>query len=301
MAVMDRVRRGEHDLSGLDGGVLTVVEAALHPEPAQRPNLRTVIESLEGRHTRERILPRDAPKEGYYAGLAGEASTLAFEAPTRAETAPPMAPLHEPYQMPPPPPPARVPVSERLRRLTLGLGLLAVVTAGAVAAPYVTAVLVAAGAGVLRWFSVIGSSASARRQTRGPKWYDGLVTTLTTPVDLVASVPGTVMLLCIAGSLAASCAAVCLAAGVPAQQGLAAVGAMLGLSIWFAPGGRRVRSSLQRIGLPVARVPWYWVIGLVCLGAVTAGLLWNVLDSGTSWPPSGGAPWRQGTWLGRHV
>jgi hypothetical protein len=298
MAVMDRVRRGEHDLSGLDNGVLALVEAALDPEPERRPNLRTLVESLGGSPTRERVLTSEPPPVSYYSGLAGlEGSTVAFEAPTR----PSMAPSHEPYQTPPPPPPARVPVGERLRRWTLGLALLAVVVAGVVAAPYVTGVIVAGGAALLRWFSVIGSSASSRRQIRGPKWYDGVVTTVTTPVDLVASIPGTVLLLSTAGLLVASTALVCLAADVPPEQGLAGLGALLGLTVWFAPGGRRVRSPLQRIGFPVAQVPWFWVIGLVCLGAATAGLLWNALDAGTSWSPADGAPWRPGTWLGRHI
>jgi hypothetical protein len=301
MAVMDRVRRGEHDLSGLDNGVLALVEAALDPEPGRRPNLRTLIESLGGSPTRERVLTAGAPTADYYAGLAGlGGNTVAFESPTRIQ-APSMAPSHEPYQAPPPPPPVRVPVGERLRRWTLGLALLAVVTAGVVSAPYVTAVIVAGSAAVLRWFSVIGSSASARRQLRGPKWYDGLVTTVTTPVDLVASIPGTLLLLCTSGLLVASAALVCLAADLPQKEGLAGLGALFGLTVWIAPGGRRVRSPLKRVGFPLARAPWFWVLSLVCLGVAAAGLLWNVLDAGTSWSPAGGAPWRPGTWLGRHV
>ena len=299
MAVMDRVRRGEHDLSGLDSGVLPLVVAALDPEPARRPSLSALIESLDSDATRVRPIEPEAATTDYYSGLAGlEGSTLALE----AEARPSMPPSHEPYETPPPPPPpARVPVGERLRRWTLGLALLAVVTAAVVAAPYVTAVVVAAGAAVLRWFSVVGSSASARRQIRGPKWYDGVVTTASTPVDLVASIPGTVLLLSTSGLLVASAAMVCLAADVPTEQGLAGLGVLFGLTVWFAPGGRRVRSPLQRVGMPLARAPWFWVIGLVCLLAATAALLWNVQDAGTSWSPADGAPWRPGTWLGRHV
>lgn len=298
MAVMDRVRRGEHDLRGLDTGVLALVVAALDPEPGRRPRLRTLLEALDGDATRVRQVEPDAPATDYYSGLAAlEGSTVAFETPPK----PAMAASHEPFQTPPPPPPVRVPVGERLRRWTLGLALLGAVTAGVVAAPYLTAVVVAAGAAVLRWFSVAGSSRLARRQMRGPKWYDGLVTTVSTPVDLVASIPGTVLLLATSGLLVASAAMVCLAADVPAQQGLAGLGVLFGLSVWFAPGGRRVRSPLQRVGIPVARAPWFWAIGAVCLVAVSAGLLWYVQEAGTSWSPADGAPWRPGTWLGRHL
>ncbi len=46
MAIMDRVRRGEHDLSGLPVGVLPTVLAALAPEPADRPDVPTLLAEL---------------------------------------------------------------------------------------------------------------------------------------------------------------------------------------------------------------------------------------------------------------
>ena len=39
MAIMDRVRRGDHDLAGLPEALREVVEAALDPDPARRPTL----------------------------------------------------------------------------------------------------------------------------------------------------------------------------------------------------------------------------------------------------------------------
>ena len=39
MAIMDRVRRGEHDLSGVPDDLRDLLHAALSPEPAQRPTL----------------------------------------------------------------------------------------------------------------------------------------------------------------------------------------------------------------------------------------------------------------------
>ncbi|CAM3404127.1 non-specific serine/threonine protein kinase [Nocardioides dubius] len=46
MAVMDRVRRGDHDLSGLDPAIGPLLRAALAPEPAARPTLKQVREAL---------------------------------------------------------------------------------------------------------------------------------------------------------------------------------------------------------------------------------------------------------------
>jgi hypothetical protein len=299
VAVMDRVRRGEHDLTGLDEGVAAQVVAALDPEPARRPDLRALIESLGDDATRVRPLRAEAPAVSYYSSLAGlEEGTAPLETAVGAT----MAPSSEPYQAPPPPlAPIRVSIGERLRRWTLGLALLAGVVAGVVAAPYVTVVAVAGLAALLRWLSVAGSSVSARRQLRGPKWYDGLLTALSAPVDLVASIPGTLLLLSTTGLLVASAAVVCLLADAPMVEGLAGLGALLGLTVWFAPGGRRVRSPLQRLGFPLARSPLSWMIAMVCLGAAVAGLLWAAQGAGTSWAPADGAPWSPGTWLGRHL
>jgi hypothetical protein len=43
---MDRVRRGEHDLSGVPAEMLPVVEAALSPDPASRPSLPSLLADL---------------------------------------------------------------------------------------------------------------------------------------------------------------------------------------------------------------------------------------------------------------
>ena len=57
-AVMDRVRRGEHDLSGLTGDLARVVAAALDPEPANRPELWEVLDWLRPQTTRvRRVVP----------------------------------------------------------------------------------------------------------------------------------------------------------------------------------------------------------------------------------------------------
>ncbi|RYB96185.1 serine/threonine protein kinase [Nocardioides glacieisoli] len=56
VAIMDRVRRGEHDLSGLDPVVLELVEDALAPDAEDRPSLDEVrdwLEELAGGEPRE--------------------------------------------------------------------------------------------------------------------------------------------------------------------------------------------------------------------------------------------------------
>ena len=43
MAIMDRARRGEHDLSGLSGPLAGVLDAALDPDPLARPLLAEIL------------------------------------------------------------------------------------------------------------------------------------------------------------------------------------------------------------------------------------------------------------------
>src|SRR4051812_40046009 len=48
MAIMDRVRRGEHDLDGLPGDVRLLVAMALDPDPARRPTVPELVGRLAG-------------------------------------------------------------------------------------------------------------------------------------------------------------------------------------------------------------------------------------------------------------
>ena len=86
VAVMDRVRRGEHDLIGLDPDVLELVEEALAPEPADRPTLEEVrdwLEDLGSPEPDEREERAAAPVTlPYVAGIRQD-----LEAPTRVGTA----------------------------------------------------------------------------------------------------------------------------------------------------------------------------------------------------------------------
>src|SRR6185295_10607579 len=48
MAIMDRVRRGEHDLSGLPDDLIPLVAAALDPDASRRPTLAEIRARLVG-------------------------------------------------------------------------------------------------------------------------------------------------------------------------------------------------------------------------------------------------------------
>ncbi|MCF6377078.1 protein kinase [Nocardioides KLBMP 9356] len=86
VAIMDRVRRGEHDLSGLDPLVLELVEEALAPDAEDRPSLDEVRDWLEDLAGDEPAEPRQTsvPHPVTLPYVAGVRQDL--EAPTAVGT-----------------------------------------------------------------------------------------------------------------------------------------------------------------------------------------------------------------------
>ncbi|WP_181407650.1 serine/threonine-protein kinase [Nocardioides sambongensis] len=71
MAIMDRARRGEHDLSGIDRPLADVLDAALSPDPLERPLLEELLAWLRPLSTRPSD-PRVPPPGGGVLGGVGE-------------------------------------------------------------------------------------------------------------------------------------------------------------------------------------------------------------------------------------
>lgn len=316
VAVMDRVRRGEHDLSGLDPELAPWIAAALAPEPSARPDLPALLDALSGGSTRER--PRATAPEPPTVPLSGfdsesQQALDAAAAPTRRleddvtrgrprDPGPGPAPMREPYQQPAPPVlPARTRWTERLRRWTLGASLLGAVTASTALAPWATVGVIAALTVVLRSLSLSGSAARARREARGAKWYDGVLNVLAAPWHFVVSLPGTLMLLAWTALIVACVGLVLVAVGVEDLVVLGVSGLALGIFHWTGPGSSRLRSPVRGVGLPLARTALPWAISTLLLLLGAAAMLWLAQAAGTSWLPFDGSPWGAHTWLGRHV
>ncbi len=338
MAIMDRVRRGEHDLTGLEGPLLDVVTATLDPEPTRRPTLEAVLAWLRPQTTRPAPVlappPTSPPTSGpgparhvddvdpFDAALAlaapstdravdpavdwTAAPTLA-EPPQRdgvtrilAELPPtvveprfaPPAPVYAPAPLPylAAPVVERPPLAERARRLLLVAAGALVTGAACMAAPWVTALLVVIAVWLLRSGSLAASAAQWRRQVRGRRWYDGVQLLVHTPWHLVQSIPGATMLLLWAAGLAVAAALVCYAVAAAIPITLFVSGVVLALSLWWGPGGSRLRGPLSRVVDPVGRTRGSWLVATVVLLALAfAGGLW-VEANGVSWTPAGGHP-----------
>ena len=124
MAIMDRVRRGQHDLGGLDPRLLPLVSRGLDPDPSRRPRMGEVLHALGAVPATPRApiddvpltQPHDLESLLWATQRVDEPATRAFEEPvTRRQEEPPTRgydedpttyddppPNRQPYQTPPP-------------------------------------------------------------------------------------------------------------------------------------------------------------------------------------------------------
>jgi hypothetical protein len=300
MAIMDRVRRGEHDLSGIAEPLRALLAQALDPEPHQRPTLteiRTVLAPL--------------------AGLGGAPAAADPEAEPTQEREP--EPMTLPYavagSMVHDDPATRQltenrtvadpewddawsatevttgpPWQERLRRGVL-LSAAALVCGGAVSAyPWFGSLGLVLLTWLLRSGSLAASAAGARRRVRGRKWYDGAQTLVRTPWDLVRSIPTTAMLLVWSAGLAVAAALLCYAVVAGERTTLAVCGATFAVAVWTGPGGSRVRMPLSRVVNSLSRSwrPWAAATVVVVVAALALGLLAE--QRGVQWSPGQDRP-----------
>src|SRR4051794_10117989 len=328
MAIMDRVRRGEHDLSAVPAAILPLLRACLEPEPEDRPDTGTVLASLRGR-ARAQVTPvPDDPTVPY--ALAAPTSpdeqrTDAYDATAtvpqrRATEAGPgtrpltvaVQPARSPYMQPPPPradsrprlapvqgwrpPPSGLPKLQRGAVLT---GLFATVALGFACAPYVAIAVLCLTALAVRTVSWTTESARERQHLRGRRrWYDAPLTVLSSPWYLVVATAGTVLLSLWAAAVALVVGVAYLLFGLPMVPGLVLMGAALAVSLWWGPGSRRLRVPSRRLVIATTSRPWLGWLGIAVVAVAAALCAWSLTTHGVAWDPKPGPPWRHGTLLG---
>ncbi len=294
MAILDRVRRGEHDLTGLDAAMLPLVEEALHPRPSARPPLTEIREWLASlREGSPRVVPTSAPITAPI--LVTSRVTHPFMEPTDPATTVPIARdvpdgTTEAFATAAEHPRPQAGRSERLRRSVLVLGGAAVVTAVVTLAPYVTVTVCVIAAWLLRSTSMAASAVSNRRRVRGAKWYDSVQVLLSAPWHLSRSIPGTVLLVLWSLGVVVAFALCCFAASLSLQASLAVVGIGFTAAMWWGPGAERVRAPLHRVVDPVARKPVPWLLATLLVLAGAAFLHEAAVSTGTDWTPEDRPP-----------
>ncbi|MDP3969633.1 MAG: serine/threonine-protein kinase [Nocardioides sp.] len=266
MAVMDRVRRGEHDLREVDPLMRRLVEECLAPDPLDRPPLPEVLERLES-------------------WLEGHPSSEEDRGP--ATRMMPLVPVAPPRDVGP------------LQRWLLGIGAAAASALAILAAPVLALLVLTALVLVLRTASWASSATRERQQIRGrARWYDLPLTVAASPWYAGVATWGTLVLLTWTGLLVFLLAVGLLLVGVTGTPLLVGLALMTTLALWWLPGSMRVRLPSRRLARFLTRRPGRGWAGVLVLALLAAVLAWSLASEGTRWDPAPGAPWRDGTLLG---
>ena len=298
MAIMDRVRRGEHDLSDLDPTIRRAVADTLDPQPRNRPSLDELRDWLATLGPRTGALP--------VAGVREDPDTLPLAVAAMATTNDPteVAPARQATRVRPDGTTERMdadvaaqsplvtPVGgfEKLRRGVLVLAGIGLVGAGVALAPYLTLAALTLLIWILRSGSMAASSAGQRRQARGVKWYDGMQVLLAAPWHAVASIPGALLLVTWSAGLGLAAALLCFAVGAAMPTSLGIIGVVLGGAMWWGPGSRRLRGPVHRVSHPICARPLVWFFATVATLAVATGLAAAASAQGPDWSPATDRP-----------
>ncbi len=293
MAIMDRTRRGEHDLRGIEEPMRSVLEWALAPEPEDRPTLAQLQERLRHHSTDPTVVHRRmgrdlVPAPAPTAVLPEWEPSVEDADEHEGFTALEPYPLVEPAPAPAPLAP-RLGIGERSRRAVLWVLVMASCAMALAAYPWVGSVVVLVVVWVVRSSSLAATRVEQRRAERGARWHDRPRLVLGAPVDLVRALPSTVVLGLWACGMVVATVLLCYAVASPVTLALLCAGAVCVLALLLGSGGAQVRSPLSRVIVPLASQPRRWLISVLILVAVT-GVGAGFAARGADWTPFSQAP-----------
>ncbi len=302
-AVLDRIRRGEHDLNGLEPSLAAILHPALAPDPERRPTVGEIRDRLDssGDTDATSVVMTAAPTASVPRSLSPTRLDLPAFATPAARPARPVAPGAQSGKSAPPAvpaAPANVPVpagkarplADMPARLAVGAGTLALLILIGVA-PYVGAftlfavTVVARVAWRMRW------RLNERRLARGAQRGDTWIAAIGTPWDVVVcAVPAAVQIVWVGVCGAVVGAAVGLSEQPNERLPYLAGGAVAMLLVWLGPGTARVRYGIRVLAAPLDRDSRLaWSVFVLFLALTWGLILW--WDSyGTSWLPADGMP-----------
>ena len=298
VAVMDRVRRGEHDLSGLPAELVGLMSQCLAPDPQGRPSAEEALRWL-GTETVSRSA---GGADGAESCGSGETRPITVAAPAAALGG---ASRYQPErdrawpddaaddagedQAPQTPAPR---MAERLSRAATALASAVCFLGVSVAAPFAAAALLVAALWLAATNARIFAAAEARRQRRGPRRSDRFVASVTSPWHVLVALPPAIAL----GALAlGSGGLVALVLATLADvrwrwPALGAGGAVAAAVAYWGPLSGPPRSAGQRLLVRLAGPGPAAAFCVAVLLALAAVLFVVSQVLGTWWWPLGGPP-----------
>ena len=278
MAIMDRVRRGQHDLVGLPEDLRGIVAAALEPDPRRRPSLAQVLDWLDGGGPVPDVIDDDPFTVPLALAAHGRERTLSIlddedDVADWDDDPDPWVPPHRPGAL------------ERLRRGALWTALLGAAGAALTAYPWLGLFSLLAVAWFLRSASLAATATGDRRRLRGAKWYDPVLYLLGAPWHVVRAIPGTILLALWSVGLAIATVLICYAAAADLEASLFATGLTFTLALSLGPGGSRVRSPLARVVHPLSARFGTWLVALLAVAGIAAMFALLVASQGVHWAP----------------
>lgn len=310
--VIDRVRRGQCDLDGVDARLRPLLLAALAVDPRGRPGTGEILDALD-RYAQgdpatvtipvQPLATRALPAGRSVRAPEGEAFTpyspaRAYAPPPQADEVPvayaaPLVQYVPMEELLPTPEPEDVRPARPGRRSGVVCGVLLALVAGALAFPVVAAAVALVLAVVARTVDRNRVALARRRFERGPRRSDGFVATLSAPWHLLSAVLGTALaavLPLLLGLATAFCAGLLVpsADGSPSPGSLPAVGAGAFVALlagWWGVGGgslRRGARTVLRRAVPAShQLTWVLLLLLVAVGLAA----WAVRTGAPQWWP----------------
>lgn len=318
-AVMDRVRRGEHELSGVPRPLAELLHRALAPEPEDRPSVRELREWFAGPapvtalHRVPAGLPADqatmpmvmAPAPGEAPDTAptdrladaplvhGSTSAFGPDGPTAALWSegpggePEVGALWSAGELQQP---AEEPDrADRIRSGAVTVGLVAVLAGAISVAPWI---MVAVLSILVWWVRSASMGAEARRyrlEARGAKWYDAVQSVAGAPWHVLRALPGAALLVSWGAGMAVAVLLLCYAFSAAPVTSLGSAGLVFSAALWLGPGTDRWAPGVARATAPLRRSTTTAALTLGLCLVLAVGLL-AVAGVAVHWTPWDAAP-----------
>jgi predicted Ser/Thr protein kinase len=285
--VLDRVRRGQAELSGVDQRLVPLLRAALSPIPAGRPHAQEVVQALD-RYASGATPTLPIP-------MAGASPTLGYPAAAQAPDPEPPVAQERDLQRGTQPEPRDSQDTERAGVATMPALMVGVLGVAAIW-PVAAIALVILWSWCARFADRSVSWLGVRRHNRGRRSGDIPLAVLASPWQLIVSALATVLTLLIpavvavGSTLSIALMSAAVAGGVPHPDRSAPLvaGCFLGLlMMWWGPGGARLQRgsrSLLRAVAPGKGASDFLVAACFMIGVGLGAWAWVRNGQPDWWP-----------------